>query len=816
MIVTAFMLIGASAPIGFAFDLPSDFENVQVVSNLNDPDGFAFSPDGRMFISERITGRLLVAKPDSGSDNWIVNPTPFYTFDIPKDGNGTAEARRSAGLRDITFDPDFATNGYVYAFYMLDDVHHNRVVRLKADQSNPDIADTTFGEQLLIDLPFNNTESSGSHNGGALEFGNDGKLYITTGDGWTGTFAGDSVQSLSTFTGKVLRLNPDGSIPADNPFYNATTDDYRAIYALGLRNPYSMSIHPDTGMLYINEARGTDKADIYIVEASANYGHQGNSIGTPRSPWANAAGAGSELITGGAWYPQDGPFPADYHGSYFTALWGGNSDSAGQISRIASNSDTTVTPFETEVGLIGANSLSIKPVITRIGPDGNLYYMLTTYTTNSGTIQMVRYTGQETVATPTFDPAGATSADPVSVTMSTTTAGATIYYTLDSSTPTQSSPLYSGPITISESAILKAKAFKDGLNPSGTASALFTIGAEPINQPPIVDAGADIITAVGQSVSLDGSASTDPDGDDNFLTAEQWTQLSGPAVVINDSTEEVAFFTPTQTGTYRFKLSMSDTKDFGSDEVTVTVFEQERAGEPLVLYTFYEGSGGTVHDVAGNSSPLDLTIKNPANTQWQLDGGLTLNASTIISSSSAASKISSACSSSNEVTIEAWIGPASLDQTGPARIVSLSSSPFLRNVTLGQVDNEIDGRIRTTNTNDNGEPSIRTGTDVLTTDLAHVVMTRDSSGAVSILIDGIVQGTGTDGGDLSNWDDGYSLILGNEQSEDRPWLGGYELVAVYCKALSAADIAKNFSAGLPTQIESSILNNKVYLPVATK
>ena len=115
-----------------AFDLPPNFENIQVINRLNDPDGFAFSPDGRMFISERITGRLLVAKFNPATQAWELNAQPFYTFDIPKDNQGTPQARRSAGLRDIAFDPNFVNNGFVYAFYMKDDVLHNRVVRLKA------------------------------------------------------------------------------------------------------------------------------------------------------------------------------------------------------------------------------------------------------------------------------------------------------------------------------------------------------------------------------------------------------------------------------------------------------------------------------------------------------------------------------------------------------------------------------------------------------------------------------------------------------------------------------------------------------------
>jgi len=227
-----------------AFTLPENFTDEPVLTNLQDTDGFAFSPDGRMFISERITGKLRIAKYNSVNDTWSLNATPFYTFDIPKNNSGQPEARRSGGLRDIAFDPNFSSNGYVYAFYMTDDSLHNRVVRIQASAGNADVADAS--ETLLIDLPFNNSASSGSHNGGALEFGGDGKLYITTGDGWEGEFAGDAVQSLTTFTGKVLRINADGSIPTDNPFYLETTGSYRAIYALGLRNPYSMSKHPDT------------------------------------------------------------------------------------------------------------------------------------------------------------------------------------------------------------------------------------------------------------------------------------------------------------------------------------------------------------------------------------------------------------------------------------------------------------------------------------------------------------------------------------------------------------------------------------------
>ena len=501
--------------------LPNNFSDSPVLQNLQDTDGFAFSPDGRMFISERITGKLRVAEYNSATDSWSLNATPFYNFDIPLGANGLPKALRSAGLRDIAFDPDFANNGYVYAFYMNNLTRHNRVVRIKQDSANPNIADASFnnnsGEELLINLPFNSTSSSGSHNGGALEFGPDDLLYITTGDGWEGDNAGDPVQSLSTMTGKILRIEPDGGIPIDNPFYNAAIDDFRAIYALGLRNPYSMSKHPDTGVIYINEARGTNKASVYIAQSGANYSHEGTSGGGTVEPlWADASQAGGELITGGAWLSELGlgNFPASYNGRYFVALWGGNSSSVGRINTIDSDDlNPNVSCFESGVGVAGSNGIAVKPVITRFSPDGDLYYMLTTYTTNSAQIRRVEFTSQETVATPMFSPDGGNSIDPIQVTISSATVDAEIRYTLDNTVPTQSSNLYSTPFMLAQSAILRARAFKTDFNSSQQQSAVFIIADPSTNQPPQTDAGDDKTGFIGQAISLDGSGSTDPDGE---------------------------------------------------------------------------------------------------------------------------------------------------------------------------------------------------------------------------------------------------------------------------------------------------------------
>ena len=806
ILVVCFLFIWASTALAVECELPDNFTDTPVIENLQDTDGFAFAPDGRLFISERITGKLRVAQYNVATDSWSLNPTPFYTFDIPKDTSGNPEALRSAGLRDIAFDPDFENNGFVYAFYMNDSSRHNRVVRLKQSTVNPDIADTGFGEELLIDLLFNSTTSSGSHNGGALEFGSDGMLYITTGDGWEGENAGDDVQSLSTMTGKVLRIEPDGDIPTNNPFYNATTGDYRAIYALGLRNPYSMSKHPNTGELYINEARGTNKASVYIVQSGANYSHEGTNGGGTVSPeWADAAAAGGELITGGAWLSETGlgNFPASYYGRYFVALWGGNSSSTGRINTIDSDdANPNVSCFESGVGVTGSNGIPVKPVITRFSPNGDLYYMLTTYTTNSAQIRRVKFTSQETVATPVFSPNGGSSADPIEVTISSATVDAQIFYTLDNTNPTQSSTLYSGPFNITASSILRAQGFKANFNSSQQQSAVFIIDDPATNIPPLANAGEDKVGFIGQAISLDGSGSTDPDGNDDFLTGEQWVKLSGPTITIEDATEEVAFFTPSIEGVYVFELEVSDGIDTDTDTVTITVIQAPRVNAGLqVLYTFEENGGTTINDVSGVGSELNLSVSDANDISWLTGGGIEITSSADISSGIAATKIINACKASGEITVEAWITPASITQNGPARIVSLSADTLNRNFTLGQEDDRYDVRLRTTSTDNNGTPSLTVPASTVDTELSHIVYTRVATNNATIYKDGIPQVVGTITGALSNWDNAYTLTLANEvastQANDRPWLGKMHLVAVYCTALNTMQISQNFSAGLP-------------------
>lgn len=228
-----------------------------------------------------------------------------------------------------------------------------------------------------------------------------------------------------------------------------------------------------------------------------------------------------------------------------------------------------------------------------------------------------------------------------------------------------------------------------------------------------------------------------------------------------------------------------------------------------VLYDF-QGSGPVVKDRSKVGKPLNLRIADMQHVQ-RTSGAIEVRQPTVIRSSGPAKKIIDAVKRSGEVTIEAWVRPLSMDQKGPARIVTISKNPTERNATIGQQGDQVEARLRTGESSPNGTPGISSrGKRVYSNRKnTHVVYTLDRDGNATIMVDGKVNEEKRGVGVIANWDDSFGLALANEITGDRAWLGEMRLVAIYSRALTVAEVARNFAAGLDSNASSLMAKGKV-------
>jgi len=327
------------------------FTDEAIASGITSPTAMTVAPDGRVFVSQQ-AGQLRVITNASPPQ---LLPTPFLTV------NTTANGER--GLVGVAFDPDFAANRFVYAYYTSSTpAPHNRVSRFTASESNPNVVEA--GSEVVL-LELDDLSSSVNHNGGAIHFGPEGKLYVAVGD----NLDGDNAQAPTNLFGKVLRINPDGSIPTDNPFLDRTSGVYGSIWAIGLRNPFTFAFQRGTGRMFLNDVGESTWEEIDDGIAGSNYGWPQTEGATTqagiRAPLFTYGHGRTTTtgcaITGGAFYnPVKAQFPSAYLGKYFFA------DYCSGWIRVLDPSSGTATGFATGLS---------SPIDLQVTDDGALWYL---------------------------------------------------------------------------------------------------------------------------------------------------------------------------------------------------------------------------------------------------------------------------------------------------------------------------------------------------------------------------------------------------------------------------------------------------------
>ena len=321
--------------------VPTNFQTSLVVGDgLDGPSGFEIAPDGRIFVLER-AGKIKIIK------NGQLLPTPF--------ANLPSEATGDRGLIGIAFDPEFGVaNNFVYFYYTGHDLL-NHLVRFDASED--------VGQDGPFPLFQTSSPSQLLHVGGTIQFGPDGKLYFGIGDNGDGAHA----QDLSSPHGKILRINKDGTIPTDNPFYGQP-GKLGAVWAYGFRNPWRFQFDKATGQLYGGDVGDFTWEEVNHIVKGGNYGwpvHEGacNCTGFIDPIYAWNHNGESAAVTGGPVY-RGSMFPPEYQGNLFFGDY-----AQGWIKRAeldANGNVTAVHDFDQQAGSV---------VDMKIAPDGSMYYI---------------------------------------------------------------------------------------------------------------------------------------------------------------------------------------------------------------------------------------------------------------------------------------------------------------------------------------------------------------------------------------------------------------------------------------------------------
>jgi glucose/arabinose dehydrogenase len=346
---------GAALAVDETFETEkANIRAVTVADGLDHPWALTFLPDGDMLVTERSGALRLVGKDGAKSE--------------PISGVPEVDARGQGGLLDVALDPAFAENRLVYlSFAEAGEGGNSTAVargKLSEDRTALENVEVIFSQKPKV--------ASNAHFGSRLVFDNDGHLYITMGDRSAAQFR-DNAQNLTTHIGTIARINPDGSVPEDNPFVGQS-DALREIFAYGIRNSQAAALHPETGVLWEIEhgPRGGD--ELNIIKAGENYGWPVATFGKEYS--GGTIGEGVTTAPGTIdpiyqWTPVIAPSGMIFHSGEGFGEWKGNLFVGGLASTALVRLELDGEKVTHEERLLEDLGLRIRDVAE--GPDGAIY-----------------------------------------------------------------------------------------------------------------------------------------------------------------------------------------------------------------------------------------------------------------------------------------------------------------------------------------------------------------------------------------------------------------------------------------------------------
>ena len=371
------VLAALARPLCAEVEVPEGFAVETVCEGLDAAVTMDVARDGRVFICEQ-TGAVRVVKDGRLLDE------PFLRLAV--------DDFWERGVIGVALHPRFPAEPFVYVHYVRKEPFpHHVVSRFTADGDR-----AVAGSELVMiegeDQSLRTGKYPGAHQGGAMRFGADGKLYVPLGE----HNVRDPAQSMESIHGKLLRFNADGSIPEDNPFFKTAAGTYRAIYALGLRNPFGLAVQPGTGRMMIADVGQERFEEIDEAAPGANYGWpmaEGLAGNKPEftKPLFTYNRALGTCISGIAFYnPPKAQFPAAFVGRLIFADF-----SAGWLRLLDPAQPAESTPFAQRLP---------NPVDLAVEADGSLLVLVRRtnvhdehFTPRVGQLLRIRYTAKPAV-----------------------------------------------------------------------------------------------------------------------------------------------------------------------------------------------------------------------------------------------------------------------------------------------------------------------------------------------------------------------------------------------------------------------------------